>query len=124
MKKQANSTPDSVVRKIQRFIEETDIHILVFAPPVLAALVIAVWLLIMIPLTNGHIYQPLNYFVLGVSSLFMTFSGFAQVYKKEMPGNFGKVVKGKIAVASGLILTTFAAIISMIMFASSLGILK
>ena len=122
MKKQANSTSDSVVHKLQRFIEESDIHILVFAPPVLAALVIAIWLLIMIPLTNGHIYQPLNYFMLGVSSLFMTFSGFAQVYKKEMPGNFGKVVKGKMAVASGLIIMTFTIFVSIVMFASALGI--
>jgi hypothetical protein len=84
----------------------TDIRILVIAPPIIGFGGFFVWLLVMEVLTKGSTSQASFEIGLGLACLVECIAGCAEIYKQEMPGAFGKIVRGKIAVGSGLLIVT------------------
>jgi hypothetical protein len=101
MKKNAASISDNSLIRINQFIEENDIRILVFAPPIIAFAGLLLGVFVINLLSDGHPYQPITDLLLGTVLLFPCFSGYAEIYKREMPGPFGGIIKGTLAVLSG-----------------------
>jgi len=108
MSKHTTSTSNNIFAKINCFIENTDIRLLVFVPPVIAFAEFLIGAFVMNLLTNGHPYRPFTDFLLGLLSFFLCFSGYAEVRKKEMPWFLGGIYKGNWAIISGLFIITFS----------------
>jgi hypothetical protein len=102
MKKPSASFSSNIFGKINHFIEETDIRILVFAPPIVGFIGLLIGILLMNLLTQGNPYRPITYILLALLSFLLCFSGYSEIYKKEMPGPFGGIYKGNLAVVSGV----------------------
>jgi hypothetical protein len=102
VKNQSSPSPRNILTKINSFVEETDIRILVFAPPIIGFTGLLLGIIFMNLITDGDPYQPVTYIFLGILSFFLCFSGYSEVYKKEMPGPLGGIYKGNLAVLSGV----------------------
>jgi hypothetical protein len=84
------------------FIEETDIRILVFFPPVIGLVVLFLGFLMMNVLTDGKPPRSVIFILLGLLSFLLCFSGYAEIHKREMPGPLGGIYRGSIAIISGV----------------------
>ena len=78
------------------------------------------WFLLASYLTNDSINIVSLEIAIGIASLLMSISGFAQIRKKEMPGPFGRIIRGKIAVISGILLIVFFGSGSLLAFGHSI----
>jgi hypothetical protein len=121
MKHHSTSTSNNIFMKINHFIEETDIRILVFVPPIIGFAGLVIGAFIMNLLTQGQPYRPLTDFMLGVLSFFLCFSGYAEMRKKEMPGLFGGIYKGNLAIISGLFIIILSVFMGTVALAHSLS---
>ena len=88
--------------KLNRIIQETDIRLLVYAPPIIGFIGFLIGMFVMNLLTNGHPYQPVTDILSGILSSLLCFSGYSQIYKKELPGPLGGIYEGNWAVVSGV----------------------
>lgn len=102
MKNQTTPSSRNIFTRINYFVQETDIRILVFAPPIIGFIGLLIGIFLMNLLTNGNPYRPITYILLGILSFLLCFSGYSEVYKKEMPGPLGGIYKGNLAVLSGV----------------------
>ncbi len=94
--------PRKVLQKIKLFFDETDIRVLVFTPPTLGfGIYLAVFLIMETLLENGT-PESYIYIGLGITSMIACIGGIAEIYKKEAPGSLGKIIKGKMAIISGV----------------------
>lgn len=93
-----------ILQRIKSFFDETDIYTLAFMPPMLGFGGYLISLFVIENLSEKPIPESYIYIGLGISSLIMCISGIAEIYKKEMPGSMGKVIKGNMAVVSGIII--------------------
>jgi hypothetical protein len=89
--------------RIHAFIKETDIRILTYVPPFIGLIAFLIAIFVMSLLT-GQSSQHAKNFLAGTLSFLLCFSGYSQIYKKEMPGLLGGVYKGNWAVVSGVII--------------------
>ncbi len=108
-----------ILARIKHFFEVSDIRMLVFAPPTIGFIGVAVVLFIAGQLVHG---RPSQFFLdMTLGALFLTpvFSGIAEVYKQEMPGPLGKAIRGKVAVVSGIIIIVMFGIGSIVSFISA-----
>ena len=85
-------------------IINTDIRILTILPAVIGFGGFFVWILVMEQLTHGSTSQAAFEIGLGVACLIESLAGFAQIYKKEMPSSFNRIIRGKIAIGSGIVI--------------------
>ena len=99
-----------LLANIVTFINQTDIHFLVYIPPIFAFGILLLFSFLFS--TFPEVAPPLPLIYIGLSVVFFIgcFSGIVEVYKKEMPGPMGGVVKGKMAIISGIIITAVSAI--------------
>jgi hypothetical protein len=104
MKKQATTKQEKNCIGIRKIIDETDIRVLVFWPPIIGFALLLLWMSIKKPAMDREIFQSLNYLVLGICSLFPSFSGVVEIYKREIPGPFGGVIGGRAAIVSGVVM--------------------
>lgn len=104
MKKNDINASQNIIAQLKNFVIETDIRILVYAPPVIGFICAFAVLLTANQITNGHLSQSFKDFILGITFLTPLCSGFAEIYKREMPVSFGKTIKGKLAIVSGVII--------------------
>ncbi len=112
-----------ILQRIKTFFDETDIYTLAFMPPILGFGGYLVSLFIIENLSKKPIPESYIYIGLGVSSLIMSISGIAEIYKKEMPGSLGKVIKGTMAVISGLIIVVLFGFGGLVVLTYGLNIL-
>lgn len=113
-----NSGVSSNLKKIQSFILETEITVLVIIPPIIGFGGFFVYLFIMELITQGATSQAAFEIGLGLACAIECFAGIAQIYKQEMPGPFGKRYKGKFAVISGIIIVLIFGLSSIFTFIS------
>lgn len=104
MDKSSSRSASKTLQQIKSFMMNTDIRILVIAPSLIGFGGFFIWLLIMELLTQGSTSQASFEIGLGIACLIECFAGIAEIYKQEMPAGFGKVIKGKIAIGSGIII--------------------
>ncbi len=90
--------------RINRFVDNTDIRILVFVPPIIGFAFLLIVMFMIKALTGGNPYQPFTDLVLGIVFLLLCFSGYAEIRKKAMPGPLGGIYKGKLAILSGILI--------------------
>ncbi len=102
-----NSNTEKALVNLLKVIDETDIRMLVYAPPIIGVVGFLVWVYVMDRVTNGSISNISFDFALGTVSLLQCISGISEIRRKEMPGPFGRTIKGKIAIISGAIITVF-----------------
>ena len=102
MKNHLSFSTRTIFAKINHFIEQTDIRILVYAPPLIGFVAWLIGITVMNLFSDGSAYQPITNILLGALSFLICFSGYAQIYKKEMPGLLGGIYKGNWAVVSGV----------------------
>lgn len=116
--KDTKADSNGLIWQLMHFIEETDIRFLVYVPPLLGIVGFVISLFIASLIANGRPNQAFIDIALGI--LFLTFliPGFAEIYKREMPGSFGKVIKGKYAVVSGAIYIVVFGLGSIVAFLS------
>jgi hypothetical protein len=88
--------------KLNHIIEKTDIRIVVYAPPIIGFIGFLVGIFVMNLFTGGHPYRPVTDILSGISSSLLCFSGYSEIYKREMPGPLGGIYKGNWAVVSGV----------------------
>ena len=104
MDKRRSIFSSKTLQKLKSTVMNTDIRILVIAPAFIAFGGFLIWLFVIEILTRGATSQAAFEIGLGVACLIACLAGVAEIYKQEMPGAFGKTVKGKIAVGSGIII--------------------
>lgn len=93
----------SMLTKINDFIKDTDIRTLVYAPPFIGFVGCLGVMLIMRLFTGQPPYPPFRDILLGIAAFSPCFSGYAEIYKKEMPGLAGGIYKGSWAIVSGVV---------------------
>jgi hypothetical protein len=69
MKKPSASFYSNIFGKMNHFIEQTDIRILVFAPPIVGFIALLIGLLLMNLFTQGNPYRPVIYILLALHRL-------------------------------------------------------
>jgi len=110
MKNRTTSALANILMTVNHFVEETDIRILVFVPPVIGFLVLLVGVFVANLLNNGRPFPPVTDILLGIILSSLCFSGYAEIYKKEMPGPLGGIYKGNLAVISGALIVILSSI--------------
>jgi len=85
-------------------LRDIDIRILVFTPPLVGFGGFIVWLIVAEQLSNSAVPQAYFEMALGMACFVQCFAGFAEIYRREMPGPFGKVIRGTPAIISGIII--------------------
>jgi hypothetical protein len=123
MKNRNTSTLQNLFTKLNHIIEETDIRILAYGPPVISFIGLLIGIFIINLLTKGHPYQPITDIMLGILFLIPCFSGYAQIYKKEMPGLLGGIYKGNFAVVSGVLIIILSVFFSIVALAHGVSTL-
>ena len=91
----------TVLQRIKSFFDKNDIRALVFIPPTLGFGVFLTFFVI-VSMSGKPIHESYIYFVLGIASLIACIGGIAEIYKKEAPGPLGKIIKGNMAIISGV----------------------
>jgi hypothetical protein len=104
MDKSKSQVSSKRFQQINSFLTNTDIRVLVIAPSLIGFGGFFIWLFIAEILTQGSTSQASFEIGLGIACLIASLAGVAEIYKQEMPGGFGKIIKGKIAVGSGIII--------------------
>jgi hypothetical protein len=104
MKKSIASITVAPMDKMKSIIMDTDIRILVFVPPVIGFGSFLAGFILMEYLTSHMTPLSVIEITLGVACFIQCFAGVAQVLKREMPGPFGKILTGRIAVISGIMM--------------------
>jgi hypothetical protein len=97
----------SLIKKILQIIDESDIRTLVYIPPLIGLFGFIIWFLLARYFTNGSINNVCFDVAIGIALLLQCIPGIAEVRKKEMPGTYGRIIKGRIAIISGIFLTIF-----------------
>ena len=101
---------NNLMENCKILLNETDIRHLVFVPSFISFGAIIVWYLIASNFPEVSIPLPVAYMGLSLFFFIQCLSGFAEVYKREMPGPFGGVIKGKSAVIAGIFIMVIFAI--------------
>lgn len=96
-----------MLKKFLQLIDESDIRTLVYVPPILGLLGFITWFFLARYITKGQINNVSFDIAIGITLLFQCISGIAEIRKKEMPGSIGQIVRGKIAIVSGIFLIVF-----------------
>lgn len=104
---------NSASSKIREYIVSTDIRVLVTVPPLLGFGGFFLILLIVEQLTNGRTPQSFFEVGLGTACLIECIAGVSMVIKQEMPGPFGYVITGKLALVSGMIIIVLFGLIGL-----------
>lgn len=104
MGKRNSISSDSKFQQFKLSVRNTDIRILTILPALISFGGFLIWLFAMELLTQGATSQAAFEIGLGVACLIASLAGIAQIYKQEMPGGFGRIVRGKYAVGSGIII--------------------
>ena len=112
-----------MLQRIKSFFDENDIYALTFMPPMLGFGGYFVSLFVIEKLSEKPIPESYIYIGLAVASLIGCIAGVAQIYKKEMPGSLGRVIKGNIAVVSGVITVVFMSFGIIVGFVHGISIL-
>jgi hypothetical protein len=123
MKNRTASIPKNIYVKINQIVEETDIRILVYAPPIIGFIGLLIGILILNLFTKGQPFQPITDIMLEVLFLIPCFSGYAEIYKKEMPGLFGGIYRGNLAVISGVFIIILSVLFSALALTRGIGAL-
>lgn len=90
---------------VRRILDAADIRLLVFVPMALGFGGFVAWAFIASAIRNGGSATPSEgIFSAGVALLISSLSGFAEIYRREMPGPLGGTVRGITAVISGILL--------------------
>ncbi len=106
MKNNQSHQKESAWLRFKEVIDQTDIRVLVWAPPTFAMGGILAWALIGTQL-GLYVSCGVSYTGIGIASLISSCSGIAEIYRREMPGPVGGIVKGKSAVVSGIVMILF-----------------
>ena len=104
MDKRNSISSDSKFEQFKLSVRNTDIRILTILPALTGFGGFIIWLLVMELLTQGSTSQAAFEIALGVACLIESLAGIAQIYKQEMPGGFGRIIRGKYPVGSGIII--------------------
>jgi hypothetical protein len=95
--------PYNLMKKIKLFFDETDIHTLMYAPPMLGFPIYIVFVVVISSyLPYNSITESLMSFATAILCFVMCIGSVAAVYKKELPWVMGKTYKGNFAVVSGI----------------------
>lgn len=92
------------VNTIKSYFDQTDIQTLVYIPPLVGFGGYISLFLILENFIGKSLPESIGYIGLGISSLITSIAGVAEIYKREMPISFERSIKGKIAIASGIII--------------------
>jgi hypothetical protein len=90
--------------KVNQLLDQTDIRILVYAPPIIGFVGLLLVIVTLNLFTHGNPNRSLTDILLGILFLLPCFSGYAEIHKKEMPAPLGGVYKGNLAVVSGVLI--------------------
>ena len=92
--------------KMKNFIEETDTSTLVnlaaFIGP--GGFLVSLLLFILFTGGKGQVPSPVIPIAMGIAGLVASFAGFVEIYKREVPGPFGRIIEGKPAIISGILM--------------------
>jgi hypothetical protein len=103
-----------MLQRIKTYFDETDIFTLVFIPPMLGFGGYFVFLFIVENLSEKPIPESCIYIGAGIASLITCIAGIAEIYKKEMPSSLGKVIKGNMALSSGIIIVVLFGFVGLV----------
>jgi hypothetical protein len=122
------SNPKSIklqimLQRIKSLFDETDIYNLVYSPPLLGFGGYFVSLFIIESLSKNSIPGYYIYLGLAAASLITCISGIAEIYKKEAPVSLGKIIKGNMAVISGIIIVILFGFGGLVMLVYGLNLL-
>jgi len=92
-----------MLQRIKSFFDETDIQTLVYIPPLLGFGGYLVYFLILEWFLEKPVPEFYVFIGVGTASLFQCVAGIAEIYKKEAPYSLDKVIKGNMAVVSGVV---------------------
>ena len=123
MKKREIPKSKKVLASVKHFIENTDIRILTFAPPIIGFVGLLIGMYIINLSTSGQPIQPIVDILLGIVFLLPCFSGYAEIYKREMPGPLGGIYKGNWAIVSGVLIIAVFGVSSVAMLMHGIGAL-
>ena len=112
-----------MLQRVKNFFDENNIFVLTFMPPMLGFGGYLVSLFVIEMLSKKPIPASYIYIGCGVASLIECVAGVAQIYKKEMPGSFEKVIKGNTAVVSGVMIVVLFGFGGIVCFLYGLTIL-
>ncbi len=87
--------------RVKEILDDTDIRLLVYGPPVLSVVGLLTLALIH-KLLGLQMSSAVSELAIGLAALFCSLAGIAEIYKKQMPGPLGGVVEGGMAAASGV----------------------
>lgn len=112
-----------MLQRIKSFFDENDIQTLVYIPPILGFSGYLVYFLILEWFLEKPIPEFYVFIGVGIASLFQCISGIAEIYKKEAPYSLDKVIKGNMAVVSGVAIVVLFGLGGMVLFVYGISIL-
>ena len=121
MSKRTKTTSTLIFGKIKEGIINSDIRTLVVIPPFVGFGSFFILLFVFEELTNGATPKSFFEIGLGMACLIECVAGISMVIKKEMPGPFGKIVTGKQAVASGVVIILLFGLGGLMMIGYGIG---
>ncbi|MBL8062552.1 MAG: hypothetical protein JNK32_06010 [Anaerolineales bacterium] len=113
----------TIVQRAKAFFDKTDIYALVFAPPTIGFSVYLIIFFIFEFISEKPVSESFIYLGGGVVFLLTCIGGLAEIYKKEMPFIFGKVIKGSLAIISGAIILILMVVSSIAAFIYGIRVL-
>ena len=91
-------------KRFHVFMLETDIRVLTFLPPLVGLGCMILFALLITKITGEKLAPPMNYIAGAILSFISSLGGVAEIIKQEMPGPLGRIIKGKMALISGIVL--------------------
>jgi hypothetical protein len=111
-----------VLRKIKGFFDNNDIRSLTFVPPILAFGFFISFFFLADSLSEKPVPESYLYIIFAIACFIECIAGAAQIYKREMPGPVGKIIKGNMAVVSGLLILVFFCVGGVYFFMLGVGL--
>lgn len=104
------------ISRTKKCLDEADIHALILLPPCIGFGCLLSFALLYKRVSGDRLSPTFSCIAIGIASLISAFSGYAEIYKKEMPGLFGRTFEGKTAVISGILTMGMFIFLGIVMF--------
>jgi hypothetical protein len=101
------SRSDSIIRRLRKIIQETDILFLLPIPPMIAMTLSIAGALIGQKLYPNGIPPLYTAILILLMSLIVSLTGLITIYRREMPGPFGYKIRGIYPVITGILSIIF-----------------
>jgi hypothetical protein len=100
-------------------LKDINLIVLINIPIFLSMIAIIIWGLLAEKIFGGSVPQIYNYLVISFACIVSSISGFMQIVRQETPGPFGKVIRGKYAVFSGILWMGFCLVLCIILLVAA-----